>query len=64
MLKPMDKCRPINTNTGKTAQNCPFNGAVVCADRNGCDRCGWNPDVEKKRKKRIMQDPKGRRDHR
>lgn len=29
---------------------CPHNPGVVCRGQKGCDRCGWSPEVEKKRK--------------
>lgn len=28
---------------------CPYNSGVTCGWQE-CDRCGWNPDVSKKRK--------------
>lgn len=31
---------------------CKFNHAVECS-HGDCDRCGWNPEVEKKRKERL-----------
>ncbi len=30
----------------------PENPGLVCGKAN-CDRCGWNPDVEKRRKEKI-----------
>ena len=40
---------------GKT-HDCPFRpgGAVDC-DTGWCDKCGWNPAVEEKRKKKIRE---------
>ena len=32
---------------------CIHNDGVVC-DVHNCETCGWNPDVEKKRKEAIM----------
>ncbi len=30
----------------------PENPGLVCG-KMSCDRCGWNPDVEKRRKEKI-----------
>jgi rubredoxin len=30
--------------------SCPYNEGVGCSDRYSCFKCGWNPNVEKKRK--------------
>lgn len=32
---------------------CPHNHEVIC-DKLKCESCGWNPKVEKERKKAIM----------
>lgn len=32
---------------------CQYNEGVACDSKN-CDGCGWNPDVEKKRKELLM----------
>lgn len=39
--------------------DCVFNPAVGCADRAGCSRCGWNPDVTEKRKAQKKTAPDG-----
>lgn len=26
---------------------CTFNNAVDCTDKDGCNKCGWNPAVQK-----------------
>ncbi len=39
--------------------DCAFNPAVGCADRAGCSRCGWNPDVTEKRKAKKKTAPDG-----
>lgn len=31
---------------------CPHNTEVIC-DKQKCESCGWNPEVERKRKKLI-----------
>lgn len=31
-------------------QSCPHNEAIICHDRYGCFKCGWNPKVEAQRK--------------
>lgn len=33
---------------------CPHNEGVVCSLKR-CYTCGWNPDVEKRRKEKIRQ---------
>lgn len=33
---------------------CPHNVGVLCADHQ-CDKCGWNPEVEKKRKESLYE---------
>lgn len=33
---------------------CPYNVYITCpADGRKCDKCGWNPKVEEKRKKAV-----------
>ena len=32
---------------------CQYNGAVDCADKTNCAKCGWNPAVDEIRKKRT-----------
>lgn len=35
---------------------CKFNPTgVVCESRNKCEKCGWNPAVEHRRKQAIRQ---------
>ena len=29
---------------------CSFNHGVICEDKDACPNCGWNPDVEERRK--------------
>ena len=29
---------------------CPYNSGVVCRVQMFCEKCNWNPEVEKKRK--------------
>ena len=33
---------------------CPYNQCVSCKSR-ACDRCGWHPDVSKKRSEQIQE---------
>lgn len=42
--------------------HCPFNWPILCTSHNGrsfedlpecCSKCGWNPEVEKRRKEVI-----------
>ena len=35
--------------------NCKFNVGVGCAG-GACERCGWNPSVEARRKMRIREE--------
>lgn len=39
----------------KETPTCKYNTAVDCIapPRSGCTRCGWNPEVEKRRKAEI-----------
>ena len=35
---------------------CRFNPAgILCDDRTKCPKCGWNPEVELKRKKKLQE---------
>ena len=36
---------------------CPYNQEVICNDQK-CERCGWYPPVEKKRKNAILGERK------
>lgn len=47
------KCLRKAKNRRKTFP-CPHNDGVEC-DQKQCYRCGWNPDVEKRRKEKIRQ---------
>ena len=33
---------------------CPFNVWVKCLEKNKCEKCGWNPEVESKRLKEML----------
>lgn len=33
--------------------DCEFNKYVGCADCMTCDKCGWNPEVEQRRKNKL-----------
>jgi hypothetical protein len=41
-------------------ERCPFNEGVVCPVQLFCEKCGWNPEVAKERKNRILQELKKR----
>ena len=38
----------------KPLPDCKYNKMVGCEDRK-CDSCGWNPKVDKERKKRAAE---------
>lgn len=33
--------------------SCKFNVGVECYQKKKCGKCGWNPDVDRKRKLRL-----------
>ena len=37
-------------------QSCPNNSEVECLHTDGCDRCGWNPQVAEERLRRYMDE--------
>lgn len=39
---------------------CPNNGAVICPDHSKCNKCGWDPDVAKKRLEAVTDELKKR----
>ena len=42
----------------KDEQDCVYRpGAVNCADRTRCAKCGWAPAVEAERKAKLKQKP-------
>lgn len=32
---------------------CKYNGAVTCDVKTGCERCGWNPSVDARRRRKT-----------
>ena len=32
---------------------CVYRDYILCSQHNACARCGWNPDVEAKRKEKL-----------
>ena len=42
--------------TWKEHEKCKYNPFVECEGCRMCGKCGWNPDVDKQRKKEIQQD--------
>lgn len=52
-----EKCRNRHrymSNGGKKAQpSCEYNKGVSCSKQE-CDRCGWNPSVERMRKEDML----------
>lgn len=49
-----NECRVlgIKRRGGWCGDACPHNPEVLCTDPD-CDKCGWNPEVEKKRKEAL-----------
>lgn len=45
----------------KPGTPCPNNDAVICSDHSQCSRCGWDPEVAKKRLDAVMKDLKRKR---
>lgn len=41
---------------GNLPYQCKHNQIVGCADLKGCYRCGWNPEVEARRKHKLHAD--------
>lgn len=37
------------------AGNCRYNIGIECDNRSMCDKCGWNPKVEKERKEKLRE---------
>lgn len=38
----------------ESKHTCPNNHHVICTDRYYCYKCGWNPEVEKRRKEAMV----------
>lgn len=36
-------------------RKCKFNAHIDCFDTSLCKKCGWNPDVEAKRKAKLKK---------
>ena len=41
---------------GNLPYQCKHNQIVGCADKNGCARCGWSPEVEVCRKAKLRRE--------
>lgn len=39
----------------KTPQFCKHNLGVICTGQNRCDGCGWNPEMEVRRKAAVRK---------
>lgn len=37
----------------KSQYECPYNEGVLCSKNRICRKCGWNPEVDKARKKKL-----------
>lgn len=33
--------------------SCKYNVGIECYKKKSCDKCGWNPDIDKKRKLKL-----------
>lgn len=50
-----NRCRKRGTKLEKRLENpCKYNEGVACLIQQ-CDGCGWNPEVQKVRKDKIME---------
>lgn len=38
-----------------SARECKYNSQVDCSGEQRCKKCGWNPEVDKKRKSKIKK---------
>ena len=49
-------CEVISIRTGTLEYN-EYDGArqIVCKKPDECSKCGWNPEVEKKRKEKLWK---------
>lgn len=34
-------------------KSCVFNSSIICNQQDICKKCGWNPEVEAKRKAKM-----------
>ena len=53
------KCRNISSSLrrgygARNGKNCKYNDGVVCLIEH-CERCGWNPVVEERRKEALYE---------
>lgn len=48
------KVRNIEPNNAWKDKTCPYNQYVCCQEQK-CDKCGWNPKVEKARMARYQR---------
>ena len=50
------KCEVISLRTGTLVYK-EYDGPreIVCAFPEGCMKCGWNPEVEEKRKEKLWK---------
>lgn len=39
----------------KETGNCKYKLYIECFDQKNCKKCGWNPEVEKKRKAKLKK---------
>lgn len=45
----------------KPGTPCPNNEVVICSDHSQCSRCGWDPEVAKKRMEAITKERQQKR---
>lgn len=46
---------PIRFKPSPESPWCNHNMGVLCSEKDRCNRCGWNPEVETKRKVQVRK---------
>ena len=48
--------RRVETDSRQGGRRCTFNGEVFCAPTDTCGKCGWNPEVNLRRRAQIRKE--------